>query len=192
MSAVSTSIGSAQQPEASPTRIARPPSDTWAPYVHVSGGFSIRYPANWDVDPPVPPSLSPISGGSGVSVWNWTPNAQVKRADWPADEIKVDVSVMPELRDYEQPGGIELYRDLDDWLARRQLFHPDAQSYDVRETRLDGRRAVAWTTEGGLAIGGTLALAAAERDIIYVLTAIPAFTQYWWVFDEMVRSFRFL
>lgn len=75
-------------------------------------------------------------------------------------------------------------------MARRVLFHPDTEYRDVREIRVDGRRALRWEAHGGLVPQGALVAAVAAGERIYLLTAFPGHSHYRWVFDRLVLEFR--
>ena len=157
-------------PEPLPTRAALPPSSTWTTYTEHAYGFSFTYPANWYRD--------------GTKVLNWTPTTMLKRSGTPPEEIAIEFTVLPEL------GGEGGYVSLDDWVARRPLFHPDMQHHDMREARVDGRRALRWEVQGGLVPEGVFVVAVGERERIYLVTGYPAHTIYRPIFERVVQSLR--
>lgn len=162
-----------------PTRVGQPPAPTWNVYTDPNFGFSFRYPANWTVDVPTTHVSELPSHGYGVGIWNYN-NVPVKRRFNPG-EVKVDITILPELN---------AYGSLDEWVTERQLFAPGTEYSDMRSVEINGLEGLRWVARGPTVPEGAMVVALGKDNRIYRFDVVPANTQHISAVEKIIQSFR--
>ncbi len=163
-----------------PTRMGQPPEQNVHEYVDTNFGFSLSYPANWQLDSPSPKVYNGIPElGYLVTIRNFN-NVVVKR-DLDPQEIKIDLWLFPKPVDYTT---------LEAWIAGRSLFTPETVYGPLDRSTLGGKQIITWTATGPTVPEGARLYAFEQPGRIFLLVAYPSGSPYVPMVGRIVESIK--
>lgn len=141
-------------------------------------GFTLQYPANWQVDAEPPPQSPASAQITGVRIRNY--NNVVRKGGFSPDQLTIDIIARSELPQYGT---------LDNWVAKRPLYQ-DATYGPRKEIKVANVRALSWNVTGPTAPEGDILVALAQGKWVYLISAYPATSKHLATFNQVVSSLR--